>query len=144
MNIFKQLYCNQYYELKPKGKAASAMANGTGLVTVALALYALALYFILTLISHDFRDLVEDFLENVFGRSSGRTIGRIIAGVIFVVFYFLVKHTLGNKVNFEKTIAEFEALDESDQKKISKNGLIFFVSSIGVFVIGLVGFLILA
>ncbi len=142
MNILKQLYCNQYYELKPQGKEASALDNGTKLVTIALVLYALSISFLLILIFPDLKDFFEDILQDIFGRRSGRTIGQIIAALFFASFYFLVKLTLGKKESYENTIAEFETLVEEEQKKISKNGLIFFVLGIGIFAVSMILFFI--
>ncbi len=135
MNILKQLYCNQYYELKPKGKGDSALGNGTALVTITLVMLILGLLFLLVALVPDFSDSMEDLLEDIFGRRGGRSIGVIIAGVTFVIIYLGIKYTLGKKENFEKLIIQFEALDEVDQKRISKNGMTFFLTGLGIFVL---------
>ena len=138
MNILKQLYCNQYYELKPKGKGESALENGTALVSIMLVLIALAIFFILVSIFPN----MEDRFEDLFGHRSGKTIGRFIAAVFFIICYISVKLTLGKKEAFNKTITEFEALDRLAQKRISQNGLVYFISSIGLFVVSLILYLI--
>ena len=141
MNILKQVYCNQYYELKPKGKGEAALVNGTLLVSVVLVLYAFAISFILISIFPNLQDIVGDFLQDLFGRGWGKTIGRIIGGVFIISAYFCVKLTLGKKDHFDKIIAEFETLDQDQQKRVSQNGLIFFASSIGFFALSFILFL---
>ena len=87
---------------------------------------------------------MEEHSEELFGYRSGKVTGRFIAAIFFMSFYFIVKATLGNKENFDKTIAEFEFFDPAEQKRMSRNGLVCFVSSIGLFVVSLIVYLIVS
>jgi Ca2+/Na+ antiporter len=143
MNIFKQLYCSQYYELKPKNLEESARKYGTNLLTIAFVFYSLSISFLLVVIFPNFKDFVENILKEVFGRKGSRTIGQIIAAIYFVFCYFVVKMTLGNKKRYEKVISEFILLDDYTQQKFCKNSLFFFITSIALFVVSISLFLII-
>jgi len=143
MNLLKGIYCNQHYELKPKGKAAAARVNGTGLVTVALALNFFALLFLFFMISPDFADFLEDLRKDIFGRSRGRNVGRIVAIVPFGIIYLLVRFTMGQPKTYAKIIAQFERLSNDEQKLISNRALRYFLGSVIAFVLILILFFVI-
>ncbi|HOP22620.1 MAG TPA: hypothetical protein PK055_00610 [Gammaproteobacteria bacterium] len=135
MNLFKAIYCNQYFELKPKGKENSAKKNGTVLSAIALLLYFFSVFFILLLLFPDLGREIEGVFKDVFGRRTGRLAAKISVGVIMVLCFIIVKFTLDKDSVYNKTITEFESMSGEQQAKISKQGLIFFISSI-VLVVG--------
>lgn len=135
MNVFQALYCNQYYELKPKGKEAAARVNSNRLLGISLSINLILLVVLLMLASPDFTDAFGDLVRDVFGRRQGRTVGKIIALVPFVIFLPLVQFTIGTQSNYDKLIVKFEALSDVEQKAISNKGLYYFIASmLGVFV----------
>jgi hypothetical protein len=140
MNLLKSLYCNQYLELKEKGREAVAKKNGTALVIIALALNIL---FALAVLAHfpDFRDSAEDLLRDVFGRTGGRTIGRIIALIPFALVYPVIKLTMDREENYRCTIEAFEAMDAQQQAEVSNRGKWYFYVSLGLFVAGMLSLL---
>ena len=138
MNPLKRIYCNQYYELKAKGKAHMAMSMGTKLAGIALVFVTLGLFYFLLGAWPGFNDGFDDLSKDLFGRRSGRLVGKFVAGLFFLVCYFLVRFTLGRKSSYERTIAEFDALDQATREGISKSGLIIFVASVVIFGVGIV------
>lgn len=126
MNLLKAIYCNQYYELKPKGKAHAARTNGTGLVTVGLVLLVFALTTLLIIAFPDLGEYLENLLKEWFGVRSGRTIGRAAALIPFLIIYPLVKNTLGTTASYQATITQFESYSETRKKEISRLGMSFF------------------
>lgn len=129
MNIFKALYCNQYYELKPQGKEASARSNGTRLLTVSMALNIITLVVVIMVFSEDFTEAFGDVIKDVFGRRTGRSVGKIVALVPFLISLPLIRYTLGRESSYNALIKYFEGLSPEAQKRISKKGLQYFVMS---------------
>ncbi len=129
MNVFKALYCNQYYELKPQGKEASARSNGTRLLTVSVALNIITLVVLIMVFSEDFTDAFGDLIKDVFGRRTGRSVGKIVALIPFLISLPLIRYTLGRESSYNMLIAEFEELPEETRKQISKKGLQYFIAS---------------
>ena len=138
MNVFKALYCNQYYELKPKGKANEARNYGTRLLIVSTALNIIVLVILLMFISEDFTDWFSDTLRDIFGRSQSRTVGRVVAIIPFIIAFPLVRFTLGRQEVYDKLIAEFTSLSDREQLCISKRGFYYFIASLIAFFIALV------
>jgi len=138
MNVFKSLYCNQYYELKPKGKAHAARQNGTGLVTVGILFNLFVLLRIIALIFPEIGEAIVDFIDSFFGSLSGRSTGKIIALISMGLIYFIVRYTLGNKINYNRMITSFETLDPQAQKQVSDKGRNYFFISLGLLVIPIV------
>ena len=141
MNLFKAIYCNQYFELKPKGKENSAKKNGTVLSAIALLLYFFSVFFILLLLFPDLGREIEGVFKDVFGRRAGRMAAKISVGVIMVLCFLIVKFTLDKDSVYNKTITEFESMSCEQQANISKQGLIFFVTSIVLIIVSLIIFL---
>lgn len=135
MNVIKALYCNQYYELKPKGKEHASLQNGTALVTIALLVNFFAIVFFVITISPDVGDYFGDIIEDIFGRRNGRSLGKILGIIPFGLIYLGVKNTTGKEANYNQTITEFEALSPDQQKQVSKKGLNYFIISIVVFAV---------
>lgn len=133
MNFIQKLYCSQYYELKQKGKEASAKQNGTVLVTLALLLNFFTIMFVLIIISPNFKDGMEDTIEDIFGRRSGRSIGKVLAIIPFGIIYGIIHFTYGRDSSYNKTIEVFETYDEERQKQVSKSSMVYFIGSIIVF-----------
>ena len=131
MNVFKALYCNQYFELAPKGKADQAKFYGTRLLTVAVVINVITLAVLLMIASADFLDWWDDLLKDIFGRRRARQVGMIVALIPFLVVYPIVRFTLGREESYEATIQKFEEQSGADRKRISKKGLIYFLISIG-------------
>lgn len=142
MNLLQALYCNQYHELKPKGKADLAIKNGTALTTIALVLNLLTIVFLLVLLVPDFADFMEDLMKDIFGRRRGRTIGMLIAGIPFLLLYPAIRFTMGRNASFERLVARFEDLPEARQEAISRRGKLYFFVSLGAIFVPIAGFII--
>jgi len=129
MNLLKAVYCNQYYELNPKGKGDAARSNGTRLLAVSLVIDFILLAMLCMVISPDLADAFGDLLQDVFGRRQGRMAGKFVVLIPFLIFLPLVRYTLGTESSYQSTISQFEAQSAEQQKRISKKGLIFVVIS---------------
>ncbi|MCE7996724.1 MAG: hypothetical protein HEP71_32490 [Roseivirga sp.] len=138
MNVFKALYCNQYYELKPKGKEAAARTNGTRLLAVGIALNIITVVIFMMVFSEDFTDAFGDLITDIFGRRSGRSVGKVVALIPFLISLPLIRYTLGKESNYNALIAEFESLSAEEQKKVSNKGLYYFIISMGAICLGVV------
>lgn len=135
MNVLKALYCNQYYELKPKGKEQAARTNGNRLLGISLSLNLIFLVVLVMVISPDFADAFGDLIKDIFGRKPARSVGKLVALIPFLIFLPLVQYTIGTQSSYDQTIRSFEQMSEADQKRVSKKGLIYFVlSMISLFV----------
>lgn len=141
MNFFKAIYCNQYFELKEKGKENAAQKNGTTLASIALMLFFISFAFILMVVFPDFDHAFERFFRDIFGRKAGRIAAKIVVVILFASSFLIIKLTLGKNSSYTETIKKFETLTPQQQQSISKTGLIFFISSIVLVIISLVLFL---
>lgn len=128
MNVFKALYCNQYYELEPKGKADTAKKMGTILNAVAIMLILLSIFFLLVVIIPDFDRALNKMFKSAFGRRSGRAVGKFIGLIIVALAFPIVRYTLGTERSYNKTINEFKSKSAQEQEAISKRGLKFFIN----------------
>lgn len=142
MNLLKTIYCNQYFELKQKGKEASARKNGTILTTLALVLVLFAIYILWITFFPDAERTMNRFVRKTIGRTSGRMLGKILALVLMTVSYLLIRYTLGTVKSYQKTITVFSKLSADEQERISKKGLKIFLMSIAFLGITLVSVLI--
>ncbi|MEM6719447.1 MAG: hypothetical protein AAF611_09045 [Bacteroidota bacterium] len=142
MNLLASIYCNQYFELKQKGKEASARYNGTILTTFALVLVLFAIYILLVTFLPDVEKEMNRFVRKTVGRTSGRLFGKILAGVLMVVSYLGIRYTLGTEKRYQKMIQTFEKLPFSVQEQISKKGLKTFIAAIVFIGIALLSLLI--
>ena len=135
MNVFQALYCNQYFELKPKGKEAAARINSNRLLGISLSVNLILLVLVIMVFSADFTDAFSHLVRNIFGRRQGRTVGKIIALIPFLIFLPLVQYTIGTQSNYDQLIARFESFSPEQQKSISNQGLYYFIASmVGLFV----------
>lgn len=138
MNVFKALYCNQHFELKPQGKEAAARTNGTRLLAVGIALNVITLVVFMMVVSEDFTDSFGDLVSDIFGRRSGRSFGKFIALIPFLISLPLIRYTLGREGACNELIAEFEALSADGQKRVSKKGLSYFLMPLGAFILAVI------
>ena len=129
MNVFKALFANQYYELKPKGKEAAARLNGSRILGICLAIDFILLVVIAMVISPDLADGFSDLIKDIFGRRQGRTVAKVVVLIPFLIFLPLVNYTLGSETGYGKIIKEFESLSADQQAKVSKKGLVFAIVS---------------
>lgn len=129
MNVFKALYANQYYELKPKGKEAAARSNGTRILGLCLSIDFILLAVVVMVISPDLADAFSDLIKDLFGRRQGRQVAKVVVLIPFLIFLPLVRYTLGTATSYEGIITEFDSITEAEQKRISKKGLIFAIVS---------------
>lgn len=141
MNLFKAIYCNQYFELREKGKENAAQKNGSVLASIALMLFFISLAFILMIVFPDFDHAFERFFRDIFGRSAGKIAAKIVVVILFASSFLIIKLTLGRDSSYAKIINDFEALSAKEQRSVSKKGLIFFISSIVLVIVSLVLFL---
>ena len=142
MNIFDGIYCNQYYELKKKGREAEARKYGNAILTIALVLNLLTIFLLLVGIFPDFADSAEDLAKDVFGRSNGRSIGKVIGLIPFVVIYPIVRFIVGSEKRYDKIIERFKKYPDAEQEQISKKALRYFIISCTIIFIPIIIFLI--
>lgn len=142
MNIFKAIYCNQYFELKQKGKEVQARYNGTILTSIALVLILFGTYIFLITWFPDIERAINRAIRKVVGRTTGRMMGKLIAFVFMVISYVVIRWTIGTQRNYEQLITTFDKMPIHDQEKISKKGLKAFIGTIVFIVISLIGLLV--
>lgn len=136
MNVCEALICNQYAELKLKGKGPSAKTNGVMLIAVSWMLYFISVFFLLYLLGFDaFKAISTNGL-------SGRSTGKLVAAVLLAGFYGLVYLLYGRQQKFDAITQRFDSLSSEEQKAISKKGLYYFIASFGIFAVVFVAFLI--
>ncbi|WP_406684624.1 DUF3784 domain-containing protein [Seonamhaeicola sp. MEBiC1930] len=127
MNVFKALYCNQYYELEPQGKADTAKKMGTVLNAVAIMLILLSIFFLLLTFVPDFERELNKMFKSAFGRRSGRAVGKFVGLAIVALAFPVIRYTLGTEKSYQNIIAEFKSKSAEEQAQISKKGLQFFI-----------------
>lgn len=138
MNVFQALYCNQYFELKPKGREAEGRSYGTRLLTITIGLNIITLVVLAMVVSADFTDAFADTVTDFFGRRSGRSVGQLLALIPFLIALPIVRYTLGRKQSYKALISRFEVLSAERQKQVSQRGLYYFKASLIIFLIAVV------
>jgi hypothetical protein len=136
MNVCEALICNQYAELKLKGKGPSAKTNGVMLIAVSWMLFFISFFFLLNLLGYDVFKAI-----NTNGLS-GRSTGKLVAVVLLACFYGLVYFLYGRQERFDAITQKFDGLSIEEQKAISRKGLYYFIASFGIFAVVFVVFLI--
>jgi hypothetical protein len=133
MNVFEAIFMSQYAELKKNGRDTSkAKINGIVLVGVMLMLNFFTI--VLFIVFHMHGTAPARWLEDVgdiFG--SGRSGGRLMALVSMAVLCGITYWWMGSDKSYQKMIAEFETLDTTAQKAVSKKGLMYFIVSLVIF-----------
>ena len=122
MDLFKTLYCYQYYRLNKEGKEGNAQIMGNILSAIAFLLIVLSVYFLFVALFPDFeKDMMQE-LTKLFGRSSGKLFGKKILFVVFIAAYPLMKYIYGTDEAYKKTILEFNTYSEIEKSKLAKKG----------------------
>lgn len=144
MNIFQAIYCNQYFELKPKGKANMSRTYGSRLLGISLSMNFILLVVLLQAIWPDITDVFSDWFRDFFGRRRGRFAGKFLAIIPFIIFMPFVHYTIGTPTSYDHLITRFELLKPDRQKAISNKGLYYFICSVCGALIAIVLLLVLA
>jgi Mn2+/Fe2+ NRAMP family transporter len=132
----KAIYCNQYYELKPKGKEDLVKEYGTALSTVAVMLVLFAIYMTAISLFPDVEKVSRDIIKDIFGLQTGKSAGKILGLFLVFVSWPIVRFTVGTEQSYQSIIAEFDQLDAEEQQKVSKFGLWSFIGAVIIFGIG--------
>lgn len=135
MNYIEQLYYSQHYELKQKGKEATALKTANILVTIAFLAHFIALMTFLVVIFPDLGEAISDFSKDTFGRRNGRLAGMFFTLIPMCVIYWIVSKTIGSESYFEGIITQGQQLSEEFQKATIKGGLTYFVGSLISFIV---------
>jgi len=138
MNSFKAIYCNQYYELLPQGKAHSTHKLGTILNTLVLILFVFSAGLLLYVFIPDFEDVIMDPLKKWFGRRNGKLVGKFLGVIIMFICYPIIRYTVGSTNSYDNTIKNFNSLHPIEKEKISKKGMQFFYRSFLILIISIV------
>jgi len=129
MNVLQAVFCSQYLELSKKGKGEAAFKNGLVLSAVCIGLNLMTILFVL--ISFDLNPL--QGVDKLFGSMSGRTAGRIIALVLFGALFIILRYLFLTKNWFNRTVNNFDQLDDQQKKKIVFRAIIYLVASMLLF-----------
>jgi hypothetical protein len=134
MNLFQSIYCNQYEELVRTGRDGDkAHKNGIIIITVAIVVNLFSLFFILMLLGR--AGALPGYIERMAGPTSGKAIGRLIAAVMVIVVGAIVWVTFGREAYYRQTIRSFTTLPAEEQKRVARQGAVYFLGSIGVFLL---------
>lgn len=138
--IFAFLHHGRQKENKPLAKIPR---TANVVLTVCFVMLIMSVFFTLILISPSLGNGIEDFLEDVFGRTSGRAIGKILAILIMALVYPVIKYTIGTQENFNRLKNIYLGLLPEEQALAAKKGARFFylcLASLAVpFVLSVVG-----
>jgi hypothetical protein len=140
MTIWDCITCNQYMELKERGKERAARQNGTLLVAIVFLSHFLLLVYGGVWLIPGLKPAIVTALGNFFGAASGSAIGRFIALPMIGVFYLIARYTIGTQRHYETTIREFNALPPEKQKRISTAGIAYFFISLATGVLSILVF----
>ncbi|MEM6718765.1 MAG: hypothetical protein AAF611_05610 [Bacteroidota bacterium] len=137
MNIITALYGSQYSDLENKGYDVNkGRMYGNMLLTATILIYIFIILIILGFISDDIiKDLTKP-LRSIFGRSMGKAASQIVAIPLIAFIYLIVAILFGSKKRYEKSFQVYsKATREEKDNAMGK--------LIGIFIIGLLAFVIL-
>lgn len=129
-SFIKNLYWNQYYELRAKGKENSALKNGNILVSVMLFVNLATVFIFLSALIPNLADWFEDVIQDIFGFLSGKAIGMLIASFFIATIYLCVRYTIGTEQYFQNWLKMYLELSSEKQLSLSKKGLWYFFGSL--------------
>ena len=135
MNLAKIIYCCRFFDLKKQGKEHTARNSGTLILCILLFLLALSGFLLMILYYPNFETESTNFIDNFFGKSTAKGIGKLVLVLLFGIIYLSLKYTIGSQNTYNKTIEEFSLLTDYEQKRVKKNGNIYFLIPIIVFII---------
>ena len=135
MNPVKTIYCSRYFDLKKQGKEHTARASGTLITTLLLFLLSLSTFLLMIIYYPGFETKSTTFIEKIFGNSTAKGIGKLVLVILFGGLYYSIKYTVGSINSYNKTIEEFSLLNEYEQKRVKRNGNIYFLIPIIIFII---------
>lgn len=138
MNPFQKLICNQYYELKQKGKEDVAKKQSVILSTIMLVILLLGTFMFLFAVFPSFEDKMRRLKKDIFGSYGGKSIGKLMVIVLFLISYPIIKITVGTEKYYHKTITYFNSLSSLEKEIISKKGIYSFFYTILFAVISVV------
>lgn len=139
MNYLEAFYASLYdSRLKANQPAGPSPLSANIVLSLCLIVFIGSAVGTLALLFPGFGDGVEDLLRDIFGRQYGRTAGRLLVMIGLLVFFPLIRFTVGTPRNYQRIQAEFRVLPEAEQKIVSRRGAWFTGITLGAFVIPLV------
>lgn len=141
MTFLEALYGSQYYEIQQKGKDGNkGRLNANLFLSAMLVLVVIAVIFLATKFSPAFNEKMSHSVKNIFGEMSGKAVGKILAIPLFIIFYFIISNSIGNKNNFSGKVEAFMQYDNEVKKKANVKILVpFFVLLMIVFGLAVFG-----
>lgn len=91
----------------------------------------------IAILAPDFGEAIDDLLKDIFGRKMGRNVGRLIVVFGILIFYPIIRYTVGTDANYNRITERFKALSEDQQKKVDIKGAWFFGITLGSFILPL-------
>lgn len=134
MNPIKIIYSCRYFDLKKQGKEITARKSGTLIVSLLLFLLILSAFLLMIIYYPNFETTTTDIANNIFGERTEKGISKFILLLLFGLIYFSTKYTFGSINIYNKTIEEFSLLTDYEQKRIKRNGNIYFLIPILIFI----------
>ena len=145
MNYIASFYASLYdSRVKANQPASESPLNGNIILSLCLIMLIGSLIVTISLLFPGFGDVFEDLLKDIFGRRLGRTMGKFLVIIGLLIFFPIIRFTVGTDANFQKNLADFRALSESEQDKVSKKGAWFIGLTLGSFVLPLLVWLIMS
>jgi hypothetical protein len=130
MTFLQALYGSQHKELTDRGSdGAKGRFNANVFLTAFLILATIIIFLITFKASDSFSHSVNSGMS---GYVSGRSIGKLLAIPVFAIIYFAIIKTIGSERNYQKLVAEFNELPDSEKAQANKKVLTPFFILLGI------------
>ena len=133
MTFLEALFGSQYEEIHKQGKDGNKGRLNANLFLAALILLAIiAILMIAINFMPGFNERFTKSIQSVFGYSSGKSIGKLLALPLFIIFYLVIKSTVGNQQNFTAKAEAFMQYPDEVRKKANARLIIPFFVLLGI------------
>lgn len=143
MNLFESLYASLYdARIKGNQPAGDSPLSANIVMSLCLIVFVGSVIIMLGLIFPGFGDGAEDLLKDIFGRRLGRSVGKLLVILGLLIFYPIVRFTIGTPARYKKIKTDFTGLPETEQQQVARKGTWFLGVTLGSFVLPLLVWLI--
>ena len=114
--------------MKQKGKEEKALVTANVLVATMFCFLGGSLFFLQMIFFPDYEGF--NFIFDSLPTGSDKLNGKILGLLFLLIFFLIVRFTIGTKKSYEKSIAVFEQLPPEEQHRLARRGNVLFIGTV--------------
>lgn len=136
MNFLTAIYPTLHYSQKKKGELPIADPfSGTLVLCCCLIMLTLSITGTLMLLSDTVYDFIDDTILDFVGGLRSKAVVYLIIFGLMLIYYPLIRYTVGRNSAYGQHISRFYALSEEEQAALSLNTWMWMIASLFSFVL---------